>query len=107
ARARARRLPRGRGRASGVLAGDRRRKGRRAMKVGAKRMKLVWRVIAVDGEGYGHGDCGHNHRTASAAVACKWAPPGWDDILVCDLLVRQVRDPRIDSPRALARRRAA
>lgn len=76
------------------------------MAVGAKRIVLVWRVIAVDGNGQGHGDCGHNHKTKDAAVRCRWAPSGWDDMLVCDLLVRQVRDRRIDTPRALARRAA-
>ncbi len=69
-------------------------------KVGAKRMRLVWRVIAVGEGGQGHGDCGHNHRTKGAAVSCNWAPPGWNDMLICDLLVREVRDRRIDPPRA-------
>ena len=75
-------------------------------KVGAKRMKLVWRVIAVDGNGHGRGDCGHSHRSSIAAVNCRWAPPGWEDMLVCDLLVRRVRDRRIDPPRTRARRAA-
>lgn len=69
------------------------------MNVGAKRVRYVWRVIAVDGAGQGHGNCGHNHETQDAAMSCRWAPPGWDGMLVCDLLVRQVRDPRIDPPR--------
>lgn len=72
-------------------------------KVGARRMVLVWRVIAVDEHGRSPGNCGHNHRTSGAAVSCRWTPPGWEDMLVCDLLVREVRDRRVDS----ARRRAA
>lgn len=75
------------------------------MKVGARRVRYVWRVIAVLGSGQGHGDCGHNHKTSMAAVRCRWAPHDWDDHLICDLLVRKVRDRRIDPPRT--KRRAA
>ncbi len=73
---------------------------------GAKKAQYVWRLIAVLENGHGHGNCGHNHKTQMAAVRCRWAPPDWDDHLICDLLVRQVRDVRVDSPRALARRAA-
>jgi hypothetical protein len=52
---------------------------------------LHWSVIAVDGDGRGHGTCGHEHATAEEAVRCDWAPAGWDDMEVCDLLVRQLR----------------
>ena len=76
------------------------------MRVGAKRMKLVWRVIAVDGAGQGHGNCGHDHATSLEAVNCDWAPPGWDDMPVCDLLVRQLRADGIDPPRTKTRRAA-
>lgn len=73
-------------------------------RVGARRMLTTWRVIAVDGAGHGHGSCGHYHATSDDAAACPWSPPGWDDMTVCDLLVRQVRDDRVATP---ARRRAA
>jgi hypothetical protein len=56
---------------------------------------LVWTVIAVDGEGHGHGVCGHHHATADEATLCPWDPEPRP--LVCDLLVRQVRT---DQPRA-------
>lgn len=49
---------------------------------------LVWTVIAVDGNGQGHGMCGHEHETADEATACPWDP---ERPFVCDLLVRQVR----------------
>lgn len=51
--------------------------------------KLAWRVIAVCADGSGLGNCGHNHRSKEAAVACPWTPDPWPDR--CDLLVRQVR----------------
>lgn len=76
------------------------------MKPGSRRVVYVWRVIAVLGDGRGIGDCGHNHATKGAAVRCPWAPAGWDDMLVCDLLVRQVRDRRIDPVRTRGRRAA-
>ena len=49
---------------------------------------LVWTVIAVDGEGHGHGTCGHEHASADEATRCPWDP---ERPIVCDLLVRQVR----------------
>lgn len=54
---------------------------------------LHWTVIAVDGEGHGHGVCGHQHATADEATLCPWDPERPE---VCDLLVRQVRT---DQPR--------
>lgn len=69
------------------------------MTAGARRVRYVWRVIAVLGNGHGHGDCGHDHETKDEAVVCRWAPADWNDHIVCDLLVRQVRDRRIDPPR--------
>lgn len=53
--------------------------------------ELHWEVIAVLGSGCGAGSCGHSHATEDDAIACDWAPAGWDDMLMCDLLVRQVR----------------
>lgn len=52
-----------------------------------------WTVIAVDGEGQGHGVCGHQHATADEATLCPWDP---ERPVVCDLLVRRVRT---DQPR--------
>lgn len=69
------------------------------MKAGAKRVVYVWQVIAVVEDGSSPGNCGHNHETELDAVRCPWAPPGWDNMLICDLLVRKVRDRRIDPVR--------
>ena len=63
----------------------------RTRKVGARVAGRVWRVIAVDWSGQGHGDCGHAHASQACAVMCPWTPPGWDAIETCDLLVREVR----------------
>lgn len=52
---------------------------------------LHWEVIAVLPGGVSPGKCGHHHATASQAVACPWAPPGWDEMPICDLLVREIR----------------
>lgn len=68
-------------------------------KAGSKRIRYVWRVLAVDDRGCGRGDCGHDHETQDEATECPWAPPGWHLMSCCDLLVRQVRDRRIDPPR--------
>ncbi len=73
-------------------------------KVGSRRIVYVWRVIAVCHDGRGLGDCGHDHVTDLEAVRCPWAPTPWPDR--CDLLVRKVRDRRID-PARTKRRRAA
>ena len=78
---------------------------RRRGKVGSRVARYVWRVIAVLGNGHGHGDCGHNHKTSLTATRCRWAPPDWDDHIVCDLLVRKFRDRRGEPVRT--RRRAA
>jgi hypothetical protein len=72
--------------------------------VGSRRQVLTWRVIAVDATGQGHGDCGHNHVAQMDAVRCRWAPPGWDQMLVCDLLVRQVRDSVASGDREYVKR---
>jgi hypothetical protein len=63
----------------------------RPRKVGSRVATYVWRVIAVDWSGQGHGTCGHAHATQLEAVRCPWAPPGWDAMPECDLLVREVR----------------
>lgn len=68
-------------------------------KVGQKRAAYVWWVMAVLEDGRCIGNCGHDHETTDEATACDWAPLDWDDYLVCDLLVRKVRDRRIDPPR--------
>lgn len=60
-------------------------------KVGARVATYVWQVIAVDATGQGLGTCGHRHASQICAVMCPWTPPGWDDMPVCDLLVREVR----------------
>lgn len=75
-------------------------------KAGARRATYVWRVIAVDAEGHGHGNCGHAHATQEEATICDWAPEGWDDMPICDLLVRQVRAPGIDPVRTRTTRAA-
>ena len=59
--------------------------------VGSRRLVLTWCLIAVDAKGKGHGTCGHRHADALEAVRCPWTPLPWPE--VCDLLVRQVRDP--------------
>lgn len=59
------------------------------------RAPLCWTVIAVDGAGQGHGNCGHAHDTADEATACPWDPPR---PVVCDLLVRQVRREIFERP---------
>ena len=53
--------------------------------------QYVWQVIAVDARGEGHGTCGHAHSSADFATLCPWEPAGWDQMPVCDLLVREVR----------------
>lgn len=65
----------------------------------ANKVRLVWIVIAVLGDGSSPGNCGHDHATQDDATRCDWAPEGWDDMPICDLLVRQVRDRRIDPVR--------
>lgn len=62
-----------------------------ARPVGARVATYCWQVIAVDAVGRGHGTCGHAHADAGFATMCPWAPPGWDAMPVCDLLVREVR----------------
>lgn len=69
------------------------------MKVGSKRVVYVWQVIAVLEDGSSPGNCGHDHATKEEAVRCDWAPPGWELMDICDLLVRQVRDRRINPVR--------
>jgi hypothetical protein len=61
------------------------------VKVGSRVARYVWRVIAVDATGRGHGTCGHAHADAGFATMCPWEPAGWDQMPVCDLLVREVR----------------
>ena len=68
-----------------------------ARSVGSRVAGRAWRVIAVDWDGRGHGTCGHDHATQLEAVRCPWAPPGWDDMERCDLLVREVRQRQIRS----------
>jgi hypothetical protein len=63
----------------------------RPRKVGSRVAVYVWRVIAVDWSGQGHGTCGHRHASQICAVMCPWEPPGWDQMEWCDLLVRKVR----------------
>jgi hypothetical protein len=72
-----------------------------------KRVTFHWEVVAVDGRGYGHGSCGHRHASSGEATMCNWAPPGWDEMLVCDLLVREVRDEGIDPKRRRGAKRVA
>lgn len=60
-------------------------------KVGSRVAVYVWQVVAVDGTGQGHGTCGHRHASKICAVMCPWEPAGWDEMTVCDLLVREVR----------------
>lgn len=67
-------------------------------KVGSRRARYVWRVIAVLADGRGLGDCGHDHICDLEAFACPWTPDPWPE--VCDLLVREVRDRRFDGRRA-------
>ena len=62
-----------------------------ARSVGSRVARYVWRVIAVDARGEGHGTCGHAHSSADFATMCPWEPAGWDAMTVCDLLVREVR----------------
>ena len=62
-----------------------------ARSVGARVARYVWRVIAVDAHGEGHGTCGHAHADAGFATLCPWEPAGWDEMERCDLLVREVR----------------
>lgn len=62
---------------------------------------LVWQVIAVDGSGRGHGTCGHRHATPDDATMCPWTPTPWPN--VCDLLVREMRDPEHRTPGQLMR----
>ena len=62
-----------------------------AVKVGSRVATYCWQVIAVDARGEGHGTCGHAHADAGFATMCEWTPPDWDDMAVCDLLVREVR----------------
>jgi hypothetical protein len=69
-------------------------------RVGATRRQLTWRVVAVDEQGRGHGTCEHHHETDLDAVRCPWTPTPWPDR--CDLLVRQVRDERVATPRRRA-----
>lgn len=75
------------------------------MKVGAKRLVLVWRVIAVAEDGRGLGSCGHDHAQEMDAVRCPWEPTPWPER--CDLLVRRLRDRSTDKPRTKRRRRHA
>lgn len=77
-----------------------------AKKAGARRATYVWRVIAVDEHGQGHGNCGHDHATDAEAVLCPWSPEGWDQMPICDLLVREFRAPGID-PKRTRKARAA
>lgn len=52
---------------------------------------IVWMVVWVDGDGLGHGSCGHRHASSDEATACPWEPAGLPAIGAG--LVREVRDP--------------